>query len=874
MSEALIDSTEREIEYWAFISYSHIDQEIAGWVRQSVEEMRIPPGLPHPAEGPPASGRFFPIFRDREELPVAADLGDNLYHALRHSRSLLLLCSPKSAQSMWVNAEVAYFIEHRGIDNIICLLVRDDASPPSVLNPAVLPEALRSVWSDSAVAARTTFIDVRKKPPPKETISAIAAALLGVAPEAYRTAFRRGTLRRVALTLACIVPLLLFLSFMLHAKWQAFARLERQRYISSLQDAESAWMRGDLRVVNSLLESTSRNRNREFEWYYLWSELHRTRMMFSGQDGEVADIDYSPDGRWLATGDDERVRIRDAASGRTVKEFTLGNGGVMAVQFSAGGTMLLACSQYDGVHLWSVGDWKELAVIEHDDFLVGASFCRQDRAVLLHTRDAAEVWTISPKVRRLVIRDTRNEIISSSAMSPDGQEIVLTFRQSSIGYIYDAVSGREIHRLTGHEGLVWSAEYSPDGRRIVTAGGDNTARIWDARSGKSLAILGSHSSDVINATFSSDGSLVATMEDDGIVHIWQTDMGSTMPILLGHPDAVLAADFSPDGARVATACTDGVARVWDIQPGCEPFRQAFACAAFFPDSRRIAVGEHAGTIAVIDIVNGARLAETAAGAGPVFRICVSPDGRHVLAQTPKGLELWDAALRQRVSTIAGATIGVSTSVFSPDSRRFLYQSAGKLRSAAVQTGKTITEFAVPSEWVMVYCFSPNGRQVATGMSDGRICLLNSNTGRLEQEYPAHREMATSVAFSPNGRQLVSAGSDGTVLLYDSRQKQSVWVLTYLNAQKKAVGLYFADFLPGGRRILTASMDQRLIVLDPVDGAEIFGFIGAPKVLQVLISPDGRHILNGGNPLAPQPTHGWSISTWSRDAQKREPTESL
>ena len=74
--------------------------------------------------------------------------------------------------------------------------------------------------------------------------------------------------------------------------------------------------------------------------------------------------------------------------------------------------------------------------------------------------------------------------------------------------------------LRGHEDSVSSAVFSPDGSRIATASGDNTARLWDAASGKEIAVLRGHVHDVSSAVFSPDGSRIATASHDGTARLW------------------------------------------------------------------------------------------------------------------------------------------------------------------------------------------------------------------------------------------------------------------------------------------------------------------------------------------------------------------
>ena len=76
--------------------------------------------------------------------------------------------------------------------------------------------------------------------------------------------------------------------------------------------------------------------------------------------------------------------------------------------------------------------------------------------------------------------------VNSAQFSPDGQRVV-TASADSTARLWDASSGKPIGEPMKHEDEVRSAQFSPDGQRVVTASGDKTARLWDAASGKPSA---------------------------------------------------------------------------------------------------------------------------------------------------------------------------------------------------------------------------------------------------------------------------------------------------------------------------------------------------------------------------------------------------
>src|SRR5260370_750358 len=86
--------------------------------------------------------------------------------------------------------------------------------------------------------------------------------------------------------------------------------------------------------------------------------------------------------------------------------------------------------------------------------------------------------------------------------------------------MWDAAKGKQIVQLSGHQDLGYSAAFSPDGRRVVTASVDRTARAWDAAMGKQILLLSGHQESVVSVAFSPDGQRVVTASADGTARVW------------------------------------------------------------------------------------------------------------------------------------------------------------------------------------------------------------------------------------------------------------------------------------------------------------------------------------------------------------------
>jgi WD40 repeat protein/serine/threonine protein kinase len=534
-------------------------------------------------------------------------------------------------------------------------------------------------------------------------------------------------------------------------------------------------------------------------------------------------VAFSPDGKCLATrgidrqllgGDSRKVQIWDAETGKELLTLKWDNpGGVADVAFSPDGKHLAATSSgglstmgpngfltvwdaQTGEKRLSIAGGGESVAYSPDGKRLATALVVLERGK--DRQSIVRVWSAENGKELLSIPGGASEEgdTRSVVFSPDGKLLAGDSPGHTVK-VWDAQAGHELLSFKGHSAVVSSVSFSPDGSRLASASYDKTVKVWDVLAGQNPLILKGEGvrRDV---ALSPDGKQLATASTErfgGGVKVMDSQTGKELVTLKGRSSGAKSVAYSPDGKRLATgkiirAFDQGGERrefkVWDAQTGEAlltiqgggRLMHGLPNVAFSPDGKRLANADVSfapdkegrvgvGELKVWDAETGKELLTVKGHAFKVgsrspsfYRVCFSPDGKHLAAASGSEVTLWDAQTGKEVLTLNIDATAVS---FSPDGKR-LATAGGEVKVWDAQTGRELLTLKGHTDQVVGVTFSPDGKRLASTSLDKMVKMWDAQTG---QELVSLKGGGYSIAFSQDGSRLVGSGPDGTVQIWDA-----------------------------------------------------------------------------------------------------------
>ena len=188
------------------------------------------------------------------------------------------------------------------------------------------------------------------------------------------------------------------------------------------------------------------------------------------------------------------------------------------------------------------------------------------------------------------LRTGTNPWFSFAAFVPGSKYIATAYSLDKDLYLWDIATGKVVRKFTGHTEGGNGLAISPDGKRILSWGGDRTLRLWDLNTAKELKKLVGHTEGA-SGVFSPDSKKVLTFSSDKTLRLWDADTGQELQKLQGHEEGC-SGSFSPDGKQALSWSSDKTIRLWDLETGKEirHFDGAYdihGTAGFVADGRQV-----------------------------------------------------------------------------------------------------------------------------------------------------------------------------------------------------------------------------------------------------------------------------------------------
>jgi WD40 repeat protein len=406
--------------------------------------------------------------------------------------------------------------------------------------------------------------------------------------------------------------------------------------------------------------------------------------------------------------------------------------------------------------------------------------------------------------------------------------------------LWEVETGRCLRTFEGHEGTVFSARLSADGRFALSGSSDRTLKLWSVPTAVSASLVvsrGEATARMVRSTTEYRRALTAARQ-----------------ALVEH-DAVTACRClrtarNQSGYQWADDAVEEWSRLYvqlrrkSLQDAWQKASLAGDKVCLSADGRYALSASEDNTVKLWGVATGRCVRTFEGHVGPVNAVCLSADGRHALSgSSDHTIRLWEVATGRCIVIFRGHYRSVDSVVhavrLSADGRYAVSGSSDRtLELWEVASGRCLRAFEGHAGKVLSVCLSTDGRCALSGSEDSTLKLWEVATGRCLHTFEGHGGAVFSVCLSTDGRYALSGSSDRTLKLWE------VATGRYVRTFEGHAGTVFSVCLStDGRYALSGSGDLTMKLWEVTTGRCVRTFEGhAGWVTSVCLSADGRYAL--------------------------------
>lgn len=397
---------------------------------------------------------------------------------------------------------------------------------------------------------------------------------------------------------------------------------------------------------------------------------------------------------------------------------------------------------------------------------------RGDRVITLHHLGKVKVRSLS--------RPDSPQTVDLQAPIWDGEllgeeRLVAVTTETGRLEIFDLETMRTVVQRQAHPpGAKVALRYDLPGRRLITSGGDGTARVWSLdRLLRNAALRPFPKAEIGAVAISPNGQRLAVGDHDHLVHLWNLETRRWERTIPAHSAWVHDLSFSPDSLRLATASREHAVKIWQVATGellrSLPHDLQVLALGYSPNGQSLATSSSDKAVRLWDPETGQLQRKMAGFSEEVRALAWSPSDPLLATGTLNGeVRLWDLGPDGEGFRLSQTPAKVTSLAFSPDGKSLVVVgNDSKVRFYDVARRRLRTTFSGPSAGGRLVTFSPDGKRLAFAGEDRAVRIFDASSGRellrLDQ-YPA---LLTSLRFSPDGRFLYTGDVDHRVQAYSA-----------------------------------------------------------------------------------------------------------